>query len=287
MPYTVEVSFDKFYENINLPGDHRETANHRRDDIVDSLKNKLDIIEAFATGSIPRYTAVKGYADLDVIVALHYGKHIKDKKPSEVLQTVRDALAEYKTNVRKNGQAVTLYYKTWPDVDIVPASQIADNAGNVTSYEIPDMNTETWIQSQPKKHSSNITDRAGTCGSSFRKIITMVKWWNHQHSEYLQSYHIEAMALQIFTSSLSDMPWDVYTYFDKASTIIGSYLWYEGAFVDNYLSYEQRQEAKKRLETARDKSRDAWHKTYDKNSDHEGAIEIWRQIFGDKFPAYG
>lgn len=287
MSYTVAASFDKFYENINLPGDHRETANRRRDDIVESLKNKFVIMEAFATGSIPRYTAVKGYADLDVLVALHYGKHIKGKKPSEVLQAVRDALSEYRTNVRKNGQAVTLYYKTWPNVDIVPASRVVDDVGNVTSYEIPDMDTETWISSQPTKHTSNINNRASSCGTSFRRIITMIKWWNHQHSGYLESYHIEAMAFNIFTTSLSDISWDVYTYFDKASALITSSLWYEGAYVDAYLSYTQRQEAKNRLKTAKDKSLLAWHKTYGNNSDHKGAIEIWRQIFGDKFPAYG
>lgn len=34
MAYTVPVSFDKFRENIELTGDHRETANARKDDIV-------------------------------------------------------------------------------------------------------------------------------------------------------------------------------------------------------------------------------------------------------------
>jgi len=286
MPYTVAVSFDKFYENINLPGNHRDTANRRRDDIVDTLKTKVNIIEAFTSGSIPRFTAVKGYADLDVIVALHFGEHIKGKQPSQVLQEVRDALGEYRQIVRKNGQAVTLYYKTWPNVDIVPASQIVDDAGNVTAYKIPDMYNELWLRSKPKKHTSNITSQAQLCGPSFRKIITMIKWWNHQHSEHLQSYHIEAMALQVFTSQLSDMPRDVFKFFEKASELIQSSLWYEGAYVDSYMSSSQRQEAKKRLETARDKSRDAWYKTY-KYDDHGGAITIWRHVFGDKFPAYG
>ena len=157
MPYTVAVSFDTFYQNINLSGDHRDTANRRRDDIVSTLKKKLHVIESFSSGSIPRYTM-----------------HIKGKKPSEVLQEVRDTLSEYRTNVRKNGQAVTLYYKTWPNVDIVPCSRVVDDDGNVTSYSIPDMNTEQWITSKPKNHTANMTSRAGTCGSNFRKTITTV-----------------------------------------------------------------------------------------------------------------
>ena len=47
--------------------------------------------------------ALTGNADLDVFVVLHFGKHIKNKLPSQVLQSVQDSLGEY----RKNGQAVT------------------------------------------------------------------------------------------------------------------------------------------------------------------------------------
>ncbi len=287
MPYTVAVSFDKFYQNINLSGDHRDAANRRKDDIVSTLKKKLDVIEAFASGSIPRYTALKEYADLDVIVAIHYSKHIEDKLPSQVLQEVRDALGEYRTNVRKNGQAVTLYYKTWPNVDIVPCSRVVDDDGNVSSYSIPDMNTEQWITSKPKRHTSNMSTRAGICGQNFRRVITMAKHWNRIHGSYLQSYHIEALAMNIFTSSMDDITWDMHIFFDKSYELVSSYLWYEGAHVDAYLTWDKRQEAKKRLETAKNKSQTAWHKTYNDNDDDESAITIWRQIFGDKYPAYG
>jgi tRNA nucleotidyltransferase (CCA-adding enzyme) len=97
MAYTVAAAFDAFYENINLSGDHRQTANARRDNVVDTLSKKFEIVESFATGSIPKFTALKGQADLDVMVALHYGKHIKDKTPTQVLQDVRAALAEWRT----------------------------------------------------------------------------------------------------------------------------------------------------------------------------------------------
>lgn len=287
MPFTVSVSFDQFFNNINLVGDHREIANKRRERIVSLLKKDFAIIESFATGSIPRFTAVSGYADVDVIVALHYSNHIKDKLPSQVLKAVRDSLGEYKTGVRRNGQAVTLSYKTWPNVDIVPASRVVDDDGQVTSYKIPDMNQEQWLRSKPKTHSRNIENRSSSCGAAFRKIIKMAKWWNHKHSSYLQSYHIEVMALQIFNTPLSDMPWDVSEFFDKAHGLAGSLLRHAGSYVDTYLGYDSRQEIVKRLATARDLSREAWYATYGSNNDHEEAIRKWRQVFGNKFPAYG
>jgi hypothetical protein len=204
-----------------------------------------------------------------------------------VLQAVRDALGEYRTGVRKNGQAVTLHYETWPNVDIVPVPRVG-GGGVVTGYEIPDMNKEEWIPSNPKKHSDQMSRRVTGYGPAFRRIIKMIKWWNHQHSAYLRSYHVEVMALEILDGYFSDYSWEVFQFFEKAYELVKSPLmWYEGAFVDDYLSYQDRQEALKRLDTARTKARDAWYQTYGERNNHERAIAVWRQIFGDKFPAYG
>lgn len=287
MSYTVEASFDAFYEGINLGGDHRETANKRRDDIVNRLGKTFSILEAFSTGSIPKYTALKGNADLDVIVALHYGKHIEGKTPTQVLQAVRDALAEWRTGARKNGQAVTLYYKTWPNVDIVPVSRTTNDDGAVLHYNVPDSNTDTWIKSKPKTHAADIEKKSSGCGYNFRRIIKMIKHWNKIHSDYLQSYHIEVLALKVFDSNLDDTPWNVFQFFDKARPLLESSLWHDIGFADDYLSWSDRQEVLKRFDTAINKSRLAWSKTYDDGNDHKGAIEIWKQVFGDKFPSYG
>lgn len=285
MAYSIQAAFDQFYEAINLGGDHRETANARKDRIVLLLGNHFKILEAFGTGSIPRYTALRGMADLDVIVALHYGKHIENKTPTEVLQSVRDALGEYRSQVRKNGQAVTLYYETWPNVDIVPVSRTIDANGNITHYNVPNANGGTWIESTPKAHATEIDNRAGVCGSNFRKVIKMMKSWNGNHSGYLQSYHIEVMALRAFNSTMNDLPWDMFMFFQKCKELVGSSLWHGKGFADAYLSYTDREEAQKRLAWAENKARDAWYQGTKNNP--KDAITYWKQIFSDPFPSYG
>lgn len=286
MPFTVPVSFDKFIENISISGDQQSTSTKRKDHIVSLLKNAFTILDAFATGSIPKYTAVKG-SDLDVMVVLHYGKHIKDKKPSQVLKSVQSALSEYRTGVRRNGQAVTLSYESWPSVDIVPVSRTANDDGSVSHYNVPNMNDETWLLSRPRKHAANIAAKVSSYGPEFRRIIRMIKWWNKIHSDYLQSYHIEAIALQALTGSFSHYSWEVSQFFDKAHSLLGTSLWYEGGYADDYLDNSSRQEALKRLSTAKGKASSAWYAIYGTNNNHEKAIELWRQIFGDKFPPYG
>jgi len=287
VPYTVSVSFDNFVHNISLTGDHAETAEARRKRLVELLQNDFTILDSFPTGSIPKGTALKSHADLDIIVVLHYGKHLEGKRPSAVLGAIQKSLSGYKTGVRRNGQAVTLYYDSWPNVDVVPVARVTDDKGAVAYYEVPDMNTETWIHSRPRTHASNIADRAKTCGGRFLPLIRMIKEWNRVHSDLLSSYHIEAIALKVCTNTLDAYPWGVYQFFSEAVSVAGRPLWYEGAYADQYLDNDTRKEIVKRLETAKARALNAWHKTYGDNNDDKGAIEIWRQIFGERFPAYG
>lgn len=288
MALTIPWAFSEFFDNINLTGDHHGIARARRDRIVSILGKEFDIRESMAIGSIPKYTAIRGEADLDVMVALHYGKHISGKKPSQVLASIRKPLSEYKTDLRRNGQAVTLYYNSWPNVDIVPVARHETN-GVLNYYSVPDSVSEQWIPSRPDAHAQTLTDRNKTYGTEFKKIIKMIKWWNKQHGDYLESYHIEVMALRSLNYIFNDFSWGILQYFDAAASLAATPLWYGWSFADQYLIDRPawRPEAVKRLETARDKARAAWYATYKTNNDHAKAIGLWRQIFGEKFPAYG
>lgn len=287
MPYTVAVSFDKFRENIEPPNYERNIANNRKERLKKLLRNDFDLLDAFASGSLPRYTAVKDHADLDIIVVLDYDKHIKNKKPSQVLLSIRNCLKDYRTNIRRNGQAVTLYYETWPNVDIVPVSRVDNDDGSIAHYNVPNMNDETWIKSQPKKHSKNLNSSNSNYGVEFKRIIKMIKWWNHQHNSLLQSYHIEVLALKILSGSFKEYPWDIYKFFDASVDLVKLSLTYDSYRVETYLDLLKIQDIVKSLENARDKAMAAWYLTYNNNEYHEDAIKIWRDIFGDKFPAYG
>jgi hypothetical protein len=287
MPYTVPVAFDQFFSKINLPGDHKNIASTRREWLVKALAGKLEVIGSFATGSIPKFTAVKGHADVDVMVVLHYGKHIDGKKPSQVLASVREALSGYSTKVRRNGQAVTLSFQSWPDVDIVPVSRTDRADKTVSHYNVPDMNREVWLVSKPNIHASNVSDRVATYGPEFRHIIKMAKWWNYEKFGELQSYHIEVMALNGLNGAFDDYAWQLRQFFGSAHQLAQNSLYYEGGYADGYLSYDARKKVVEALERASTLARSAWYCTYGGRNDHEQAIKLWRQLLGDAFPAYG
>jgi hypothetical protein len=158
--------------------------------------------------------------------------------------------------------------------------------GAVTHYNVPNSNTEAWIKAKPKRFAAEIESKSSTCGYNFRRIIKMIKHWNLTHSDYLQSYHIEVLAVKVFTSNLDDTPWQIFQFFKEARALLVGSLWYDLGQVDDYLSWSDRQEVLKRFDTAITVSRDAWYAAHN-SDDHKAAIGRWKQIFGDKFPAYG
>ncbi len=287
MVTSVSAAFEDFRVRIEPENYERETATNRKDELVSLLENDFTVLDSFATGSLPRYTAVAGHADLDIMVVLDYEEHIKGHRPSYVLQAVRDHLGEYRPQVRKNGQAVTLYYKSWPNVDVVPVAWHKLSDDTVDYYEIPDMNTESWIRSRPRRHDDAMTTKNKRFGVEFKRIIKMIKWWNYQHSELLESYHIEVLALNALRNKFSGYPEDIYTFFKNSEMLIQEPLKHLMGGADAYLDKEMRQEAAKRIVTACEQADRARQCTDGKDKDHEEAIEIYGRIFGEEFPSYG
>lgn len=286
MPLTVDAAFTTFFEAINLAGDHRGSANARKDRIVNLLEKKLEVVDAFSTGSIPKFTALRQAADLDVMVVLHYGKHVEGRSPTQLLATVREALADYTTSVRRNGQAVTLRFQTWPSVDIVPVAKNVTN-GILNYYIVPDATRGGWIPSRPWALSTAIEAKATECGPNFRRVVKMVKHWNSRNGELLSSYHIEVLALTILEGHSDDLPWDLVRLFDKSRTLMAQPLWYDLGYADDYLGANDRILAARKLEAAAKLCSQAWLCTYGGRNDHRGAIALWRTLFGERFPTYG
>ncbi len=288
MAYSIDAAFKSYYDSINLSGDFRELATTRRDHIFSLLQNRLTVIDVFAGGSIPKYTALKNHADLDIFVVLHYGKHCKDKSPAEVLSLARNCLAA-KPGVRRNGQAVTLRYTTFPDVDVVPVfftSHDGQKYSEAMYLNVPDMNTGNWIRSTPQKHASNISAAAVAYGPEFRRLIKFVKHWNWKNGDLLRSFHIECLALTYLPDiQLDDVPWSVFSFFQTIHSSLQVSFYYQDAVVDDYLSLLTRAELVRRISIAENIAREAWFRGA--SGEIDAAITNWKKFFGSDFPTYG
>lgn len=283
MPYTVATSIDRFLTNISLRGSHEATAEARRKHLVELLERKLEILDTISTGSIVHDTGLIGAADLDIIAVLHYGKHIKDRTPKAVLQSVRDCLGDASAIVKKNGQAVTLYYKSWPNVDVVPASRIKNNDGSISHYDIPDMDRGVWIETRPRTHNNAMA----AASARRRALIRMVKTWNRAHSELMQSFHISVLVLTLPEITQS-WPYEIMYFFEKAVAAIDDPIYHPGGKTtraDSYLDTATRREIKERLRSAHSWAAGAFSAIA--RQDEREAIRLYGLLFGGKFPAYG
>jgi len=213
---------------------------------------------------------------------------VDGKKPSAVLKRIRDALADYSTSTRRNGQAVTLKFKSWPNVDIVPARRVSDpDTQEFLHYEIPNMHLEKWIKTTPKSHGSIIQERARACGPHFRQLVTMMKHWNRvKNAGRLQSFHIEAIAADTFSSAMNNHPWDVLQFLKAAQDRL-SFHWYDGADASAYIDFTTRPKIQDAIGDAAVQARSAWAAGYNNPDSHEEAIRLWRAFFGRSFPNYG
>lgn len=246
------------------------------------------MIDAFAGGSIPKYTALHDHADLDIFVVLHYGQHCAGRLPSQVLFDVRTALSS-KERVRRNGQAVTLRYTTFPNVDVVPVyftSHDGRRYEDAHYLNVPDMNTETWVRSNPKIFTARVEQAAAERGKYFRRAIKMMKFWNWQHGDILRSFHIEVLALlSIDRADCGSMPSTLRKYFDVMRGSLLTPLNYDGARIDDYLTWQDRITLSDNLRNACDQANSAWLSGV--LGHNESAIGHWRKIFGAPYPTYG
>ena len=280
MPYLVSTSFGCLLEDLTIPSDQRRLAEARRVAVSALLAKSFEVLDAFSTGSIPRQTGLKGTSDIDAMTVLHFGKHVDGRSPIRLLESVRDVLADYNARiVRKNGQAVTLYFATWPNVDIVPAKRVTLANGGHALY-IADGNAEEWIPTDPVGH-----DRAMLAASDkVRQLVRVMKCWNRAHSEYMTSFDIQRTALATwineFDTAEASWPWMVKSFFEKAIELTGP-----ATTMSIGYNLETWVGLRARLERGKELALDAWYQAHTGN--FEASIERCRIIFGDKFPAHG
>lgn len=118
----------------------------------------------------------------------------------------------------------------------------------------------------------------------------MIKGWNRTINDYLMSFHLEVIVLQVLERvKISDYPSGTRYVFDKGRSYVkqqnpdpAGY----GGDVGSYLSTQEKlDDAAGRFETAYDRAIKA--EDFDRRGRVEEAVNMWRKIFGDYFPAYG
>lgn len=285
MARTVIQSFKDFKSNLEITGLQASTVSSRQKNVRAILDNSLTVIDSFLTGSYSRSTMIGPLkeADIDIFVVLD-PSYYKAEGYISLLDKVKVVLKkEYSTpHISRNGQAVTIRFTDFM-VDVVPSFNRKGGG-----FLIPNSVTKTWIATDPRQHVVLFSKANQNNNSMLKPVIKMLKNWNKNISFGFSNFHIEVLAYHIFNNvSISSYSTGVRYFFDKGRTEIckknpdpAGYSNDVGAYLNSRLD-----EAESRFSTAYNRAIKA--EAYEAAGRNEDAINEWRKIFTNRFPAYG
>jgi len=293
MATTIPEAFKVFKQNLEISDLQAETVSTRQQSIRDVLKSEFEIQESFLTGSYARNTMIAplSEADIDIFVVLdskhYYHYNGQNGGQGGLLDLVKRVLRKTYTktpDISRNGQAVTIIFSDF-QVDVVPG--FARQGGG---YLIPNSISNTWIGTDPRKHVEIMSQSNKDHSGDFIPLIKMIKAWNVKNGKYFNSFHLEVLALEIFDKvTISDFPSGCRFFFDKGRHSItkknsdpAGY----GGDIGSYINTQDKiSESVGKFELAYDRAIKA--ESFARSGNNCEAIESWRKIFGDYFPAYG
>lgn len=287
MAKTILESFRKLKTNLEITELQQSTVSTRQQNVRKAVENELNVLDSFLTGSYSRHTMIAPLkeADIDVFVVLDLKYYEYDGQASLLDKLRKVLLKTYPETpkISRNGQAVTITFTDFI-VDVVPA--FYRNGGG---YLIPNSISKEWISTNPKIHVDLMTNENFRHNGDLVPIVKMIKGWNRNINHAFVSFYLELLALKIFNGvTISDYPSCMRYFFDKGREGIKykvkDPVEYGGQIngLDNVSTVD---EAISRFETAYNRAKKA--EEYEQGGYTEYAINEWRKIFGDYFPAYG
>lgn len=288
MATTIKASFQTFRSNLEITSLQATTVSTRQQTVRDAVAAELDVLDSFLTGSYKRSTMIAplNSADVDIVTVMD-SKYYKSDGQAGLLDKVKTALQNhYKTTLKisRNGQAVTITFNDFV-VDVVPGFY-RKNGG----FLIPDSNKGRWISTDPKKHVNIWSDANAKHNGDLVPLIKMMKCWNREHSRLLRSFHLEAMILELLTNvTISSFSSGARWLFDKmrvkVKQAVNDPSCYGGNLGDYLDTQQKSDDVVSRLESAYKRAVDA--EELENQGKTAQAVEKWRLVFGDYFPAYG
>lgn len=293
MALTIPASFERLKTNLEITMPQGTTVSTRQQAVRACISNAMTVVDDFLTGSYARSTMINPLkeADIDIFIALdpkyYYHYNGQNGGPAGLLDyTKRTLLKTYTTtpDISRNGQAVTIRFTDFV-VDVVVGFNRTGGG-----YLIANSVNNHWLETDPKKHVSIMTEANKAHNGDLVRIIKMIKGWNKTHGSFFRSFHLEVLALEVFKNvTISDYPSGVRFFFDKVRTNVKAQNLDPAGYGDDIGRYINSQtkvaEAVAHFQTALDQSLRA--EQLAKNNDIRGAVDTWRKVFSNYFPAYG
>jgi hypothetical protein len=287
MAWTIQEGFDRLRSNLEITDLQSTTVSTRQINVRAAVQRRLTVIDSFLAGSYARSTMIGPLkdADLDIVMVLH-SDYFAQNSPASLLQKVRDALKETYTatpSISPNGQAVTITFADFK-VDVVPAFNRRGGG-----YLIPNSNTATWIETDPKVHATVLTAASNAHKGDLVPLVKMMRAWNRATNRGLIGFYLELMTIDILTNvTISNFHSGMRYIFFHGQEKVKFKQRDPAGFkneVNGIRAIPTVDDAVARFAVAYDTALRA--EQLDQGGRVREATDEWRKIFGDYFPSYG
>lgn len=285
MATTTAKAFDEFNDKLRLTATQQTTVQQRRTRVAEILgkafpsASNMPLTTTRVIGSARRNTIIRPLDDVDVLAVFDDTQvwNSYQYNSRKFLYRVRDALTQFNIEVvGARGQAVRLFYKQPPHVDIAAVVPY----GSV--YYIP-KGDGGWLTTDPEGVDSFLGQRQTDLNGYLRPLVRMLKRWNNVHSKRLRSFHLEMTAQAVFGSMGSDIRDATMKFFAWAPGQLNVADPTSGESLGNRLTFMQRQDILSSFKTAETRATKAVNS--ERAGDHPSAIGQWKLVFGNEFPS--
>lgn len=292
MATTVKQSFKEYASNLELTDRQQTKVSNSRSNVTDALAKELTLHpeRSKVIGSWDRKTLTRylSEADVDVMVILHYGENENWDNADGATQVLsefkRILKAKYPdTEMSIDTNCVTMQLSSFR-LDVVPAFKNTDGY-----YRIPDTSRSKWVKTDPFKFDEMMTQINTNMDGCFKPLIKMVKGWNRDEDWPIKSFHLESIMYNHYSSYMQGYTYSsmMKVFFASLPTYLASACYdpVMGDRLDGYLDgYKMREKAINAAEQAAKWSATAMEL---EDNDPKQAIEIWKVLLGEFFPAQG
>ena len=295
MPTIPQARFTEFLKDIEPSNTTKSDASSAHIALRDFLKDDEDFkgyhVDTFLSGSYIRNMAIRPQKredeterpDVDIIVET---SHDREDTPEVVIDLLYTTLEKKYTEIRRQDRSVGIETSK-ADMDVVP---VIKHEG---IYFIPDRKLRIWLPTNPPGHTTWSTQTNKTAGKRFKPLVKLMKWWRRENPtsdkkpkgfvvecfaaycmDYVETYYGE-LFVQTLEAIVEKYEW--YTLFRRVPSLpdpgIQSNSVTDGMTANAFIDFYNK--AKEHAELGRK----ALNET-----DPEKATELWKEIFGDRFP---
>ena len=280
---TTSEAFDEFDDNLKLDPDERTAAEEIHNDITSLLRDKRIITGAFLQGSFARKTMIAPLRDVDKVVILH--PSLAGLSPDEVMNRIQTALAAAYPDVTFDRTQHALQVDFGEEsfyFDTVPAWETTTDDDDVC---IANRDSGGWERSNTRELIRVVAVRNAATNGRFIHQVRMGKQAiKHLLDGIIPGLHVESWAYMVIDRAM-DHDKALALLLDTGATALGT-LYTEPTGVDTIstrLKPDVIATAKPVLLAAATRAAEA--RALTEAGDHNEAIRIWHEIFGDCFPA--